>query len=173
MIRRQIPQPSAFTTNVRKLVETIFDGVLADIELQGARLSRENAERQSGARDGFFYKTDVYSHLDVRARKGAQFGSCHPSLYEQADALHDRKKNLHFEKTRTQQALALLLTDAKTMQEVRDALPEFLISYFPEFKGVSRTRPEAWTLEGKPEKQAQYLKLRGLMEYYLVMKLLY
>lgn len=159
--------------SARSLSDIIFDGVNTDTEAKCARISKENAALMPDAPDGFFCQKMLFTHTEKRVRSQAKFGSCHESILPKAMAMVQFVDRYKFEKIRTQQALAILLFGAQTPQDIRDALPEFLIPYVKELATLPRTREEAWTLEDRPLHKAQYVVLRDLIEFYLVNKLLY
>lgn len=83
------------------------------------------------------------------------------------------KKEVEFDRLRVKQALALLLKDVRTAQDLRDALPNQLAEMIDQIKGMERSRPEGFTLMTDPRKIKQYQKLREKIEFYTAARLLY
>ena len=136
----------------------------------------ENA-RLGGSKDGFLYHGQFFSGLDAKIRSKGEKGSLHPSLSDEVEAHIRDRKNVQFERALVKQTLVILLQNCRTGQDVYDALPnalhEALFVLVPEYRGLSRTRPEAWTIEDNERAKRQYAKLREKIEFYSVSKLLY
>lgn len=71
------------------------------------------------------------------------------------------------------QVLVNLLKPCMKKIEVRDALPECLVSFFQEFQGIARTREHGWTLKDKPVLYRQYRNIVPKIEMYYATSLIY
>ena len=133
----------------------------------------ENRSLSSEHYDGFFYQGQFYTDLDRSlAAKGTKT-SLHPSLVPSMERHIKDKKEVEFDRLRVKQALALLLKDVRTAQDLRDALPNQLAEMIDQIKGMERSRPEGFTLMSDPRKIKQYQKLREKIEFYTAARLLY
>lgn len=71
------------------------------------------------------------------------------------------------------QVLMNLLKPCVRKSEVRDALPECLVSFFPGLQGIVRTREHGWTLKDKPILYQQYKSILPKIEMYYATSLIY
>jgi len=71
------------------------------------------------------------------------------------------------------QVLINLLKPCIKKSEVRDALPECLVSFFPELQSIVRTREHGWTLKDKPILYEQYQHALSKIEMYYATSLIY
>lgn len=71
------------------------------------------------------------------------------------------------------QVLVNLLKPCVGRAEVRDALPECLVSFFQELQGITRTREHGWTLKDKPILYQQYKSILPKIEMYYATSLIY
>lgn len=71
------------------------------------------------------------------------------------------------------QILVNLLKPCVGRADVRDALPECLVSFFPELQGIARTREHGWTLKDKPMLYRQYINILPKIEMYYATSLIY
>jgi hypothetical protein len=157
---------------IQHLENFIFGAELRRLRRVEVELVSQN-KKLSGLSDGFFYKEVLYSDLDPSIRSRGTKGNLHPSLIPQAEAHYQDEKTIAFDRIRVKQALALLLRDCRSLQDVRDALPKSLRDgYFP-IQALERTREEGFTVKDNPRAYRQYLKLRDKIEFYNASKLLY
>lgn len=154
------------------LTEYIFAAEKKRLLRREVELVEEN-KKLSGPMDGFFYKGVLYSDLDHSIRARGKKGNLHPSLYEAVEAHYKDERETAFDKDRVRQALALLLKECRSLQDIRDALPNSLQDVIPGVREKQRTRPEAYTVVNNPRHYKQYLKLREKIEFYNAAKLLY
>jgi hypothetical protein len=157
---------------VDRLTTSIFSHEIARLTRREIELVRENA-RMGGAADGFFYRGILYSDLDPAVRAQGEKGNLNANLHLAMDDHLRDKGVVEFDRHRVRQALTLILQDTRSDQDVRDALPNALKDALPELQGLSRTRPEAYTVQGNPRAERQYQKLREKLEFYNAAKLIY
>ena len=117
--------------------------------------------------------TLFYTDLDRSLVAKGIKTSLHPSLVPSMERHTKDKKEVEFDRLRVKQALALLLKDVRTAQDLRDALPNQLTEMIDQIKGMERSRPEGFTLMTDPRKIKQYQKLREKIEFYTAARLLY
>ena len=158
---------------IRALTDALFSAEIKRLRKRELDLVTENRSLSSEHYDGFFYQGQFYTDLDRSlAAKGIKT-SLHPSLVPSMERHIKDKKEVEFDRLRVKQALALLLKDVRTAQDLRDALPNQLVEMIDQIKGMERSRPEGFTLMTDPRKIKQYQKLREKIEFYTAARLLY
>lgn len=125
------------------------------------------------------------AQVDVLSHQGESFagptagmgmrpliGPPHHSLVAQADLLVQRKKTLASDRKKIMNILGLMSRHARSLQDFRDLLPEMCSSLLPELGQFSRTREEAYSLQGNDRALRDYHTLRELIEFYAVSRLI-
>lgn len=109
----------------------------------------------------FTFNGAIYSAHTLTPTR--QYVSPLPSEYVELALEYSKKSSVVLnEIIRVNQLLGLITRDTKTLQDVRDALPEVLIKYLS-FGGLSRTREEAYTIKDNSMHMAQYEKTMNLI----------
>lgn len=158
---------------IKALTSALFMAETNRLKKRELELVAENRSLSSEHYDGFFYQGQFYTDLDrYIAAKGTK-ASLHPSLVPSMERHIKDKKEVEFDRLRVKQALALLLKDVRTAQDLRDALPNQLAEMIDQIKGMERSRPEGFTLMTDSRKIKQYQKLREKIEFYTAARLLY
>ena len=155
------------------LVSGLFSTEMQRLRKRELQIVVENRKLSGSQFDGFFYQGRYYTDLDKSiASKGIKSG-LHLSLAPSMEAHVRDEKEVKNDTHRVKQALALLLKDARTAQDLRDALPDQLAEMIDQIKSMPRMRPEGFTLMTDPRKYEQYRKLREKIEFYTATRLLY
>ena len=158
---------------IKALTSALFMAETKRLKKRELELVAENRSLSSEHYDGFLYQGQFYTDLDRSlAAKGIK-ASLHPSLVSSMEKHIKDKKEVEFDRLRVKQALALLLKDVRTAQDLRDALPNQLAEMIDQIKGMERSRPEGFTLMTDSRKIKQYQKLREKIEFYTAARLLY
>ena len=158
---------------IRALTDALFSAETKRLRKREFDLVAENRSLSSQHYDGFFFQGQFYTDLDKSlASKGIK-ASLHPSLVPSMERHIKDKKEVEFDRLRVKQALALLLKDVRTAQDLRDALPNQLAETIDQIRGMERSRPEGFTLMTDQRKIKQYQKLREKIEFYTAARLLY
>lgn len=150
------------------LVVHLFQREDKRIEVTTLGFVKQNEELTKG-NGGFFYAGDTYGTV-TRASPAIPV---HESLHTALDAFSKDRKQVVWDKLRIKQALQIALREARTLQDVRDSLPNGIAEFIDQIKDMPRTRKEGFLLIGNPRQHAQYFKLREKMEFYLAVRLLY
>lgn len=158
---------------IRALTDALFSAEIKRLRKRELDLVAENRSLSSEHYDGFFYQGQFYTDLDRSLAAKGNKTSLHPSLVPSMERHAKDKKEVEFDRLRVKQALALLLKDVRTAQDLRDALPNQLAEMIDQIKGMERSRPEGFTLMTDPRKIKQYQKLREKIEFYTAARLLY
>ena len=165
--------PTQINEIIKALTSALFMAETKRLKKRELELVAENRSLSSEHYDGFFYQGQFYTDLDRSlAAKGTK-ASLHPSLVPSMEKHIKDKKEVEFDRLRVKQALALLLKDVRTAQDLRDALPNQLAEMIDQIKDMERSRPEGFTLMTDSRKIKQYQKLREKIEFYTAARLLY
>lgn len=97
----------------------------------------------------------------------------HPDLYASGMEYVQDEKQTAQEFQQLWWRLSLLLKDSKSIQDIRDALPDTIVALFPELSALPRQRKEAWSFEDKPLQMVSYPKLAELLDFYVANRLIY
>jgi hypothetical protein len=124
---------------------------------------------------GFYYGALLISAEEGRLRQWARPATLAPELYPRAADLARERTYLDRDRKRAAMGFAVLLSGMEESQNVRDALPEYLVKALIKrghpLEDLPRSRPEAWPLAGDPRKEREYEKLRDLLSIYRMAEL--
>lgn len=166
-------QPGQINKVIDALIIELMKPESTRLKKRELELVRENRKVSSGNFDGFFYQGKYYTDLDKSvASKGIKSG-LHSSLVQSMEVFVSDEKIVKNDQHRMKQALALVLKDCRTAQDLRDALPNQLAEMIDQIKDLPRQRPEGFTLMADPRKLQQYQTLREKIEFYTATRLLY
>lgn len=152
-----------FTIDERNHIDDIVRTIIADnTKLTG--------------KDGFYWNGKVLSNVQMQRGMGTnhiQKSSIHPDLKERmldAQAQYDR---LALDRKKLQQGIAVLLRNAGTKEEIRNALPEIAVDVLDggRLKSIPRTEPELYTLTSDLHRK-QFKETEELMLYYLASRII-
>ena len=96
----------------------------------------------------------------------------HSSLTGQVDMLLRDQKIIDDQKAFIRQAIVQLLDPCYSVQDLRDALPDCLVSCVPTLSGFQRTRAEAYTIEDNPRAMKQYKQMLPNIQTYAAIRLI-
>lgn len=82
-------------------------------------------------------------------------------------------KNTEREHLRLRQGLAVLLSPCGSDQDIRDALPDVIVGFFPELNALPRFREEAWVFRDQPLKMHSHQQTVELLNFYACNQLIY
>jgi hypothetical protein len=145
-------------------------GQWIDRLVQQNRRAYEQTDLQGFIYNGVIYKETQQTVPDhLLNRRGL-----HHTLSSAMDAYLVDLTTLNRDKAFISQALAMLLDPCKTIQDIRDALPECLADTLGCISGRPRgDRPEAFTLDDNPRAKRQYEKILPRIQMYAVTRLIY
>lgn len=155
-----------FVAEERRLKAAIDALVVANNELQGQTLM------------GFFYNGDYFIHSKLLAGTGAGYkpvvkSTLHMSLNDQMQAHLKDRVAIKLDRDQIKQILYKLTYKCLSLQEVRDALPECLVSLVPEQAKLRREKRQGMFFFGDQRTERQFLMLLPKMELYAVSRFLY
>lgn len=120
--------------------------------------------------DGFIYGTKWFPGSMMYGQANQ---SLHSSLVPQAERLMTHLKNMDDNQKIMSQILGKLLESCPTMQDMRDELPEVIISLDPlMWSQLSRTRDPAQSIQSNPRALRQYQKVLDKVHTYCAMRYL-
>jgi hypothetical protein len=163
---------SPLFATVTFLLKTLFEREEAFLLKRQERMLVKN-RALGGSLDGFRHNGIIYSQLVGRMRAMGVYKSLHATLDGEMMMIVNDQKTLDFDKERIKMAFVLVLRDAKTFQDIRDALPNTVAELIPECRHLERCRPEAFTLADNPKSYTQYMTLREKVDFYVAARLLY
>lgn len=124
--------------------------------------------------DGFFFDGQVYTNKVGIPFKSLQKVGVHPSLKARVLEYKKQCRDIDADDARLSQGLAVLVRNAVTPQDFRDAVPDILLSLVPTTFGIHRlprNEPEGANLTTKLHKQ-QFEKTIDRVYFYLGSRLL-
>lgn len=126
--------------------------------------------------DGFMFRNKFYTDIPGHMiHKGNNF-QLHPSLVPELSAHFDKVEASYADRRTCEIGVSHLLGHGiQQNQDIRDALPNFMLEFVPELSSLKRTRPEAYNLMVLEDRKyyEKYQKCRPLLEFYTGLKLLY
>ena len=158
------------------LTKAIFEHEYKRLKKAEIKFVKEN-HSLGGSSDGFRYQGMIFTNLEGKLICKGNFSSLNEQLITAVEMHIKHFHTINFDRIRVHQALALVLRDAKSQQDIRDTLPECAVDVLRMGlrmgKDCPRTRPEAYTLVDNPRSFKQYVELREKIEFYLASKMLY
>ena len=138
-------------------------------------LNQRNKLLQRTKSDGFLFAGRFEFPAEINGARPtlAQRPALHTDLWPEMEDLikeRDRTKN---DLTYIRMILVRLIRDCKTPQEIRDALPDFLVPFFPPGKLLPRMQGELWTIRDDERAMNQYKQLEEKLALYAASRLIY
>jgi hypothetical protein len=123
---------------------------------------------------GFIYNGEIYKPLAANVPNHAiKRRGLHPTLMSNMDNYLKDLNTLTTDKSFISQSLFKILDPCENNQDIRDALPNCLVDTLPELQGISRGRPEAWSIEGDERATRQYQQMVPKIQMYASARLLF
>lgn len=162
---------SSDTRRIEHIVETLFEAETRRLQAALDRLVEQHQEETKSSLMGFMFNGDYYWHSRNRvlSRLPMMAWSLNDAML---DFLKD-EKTIMLDKQQIKQMLFNLVSLANSKQEVRDLLPECIISLVPELSKIPRDREVETLIEHHPRLLRQYSKALPKMKVYVVSRLMY
>jgi hypothetical protein len=158
---------------IDQICEILFQSEQRRIQTWIDQLIKQNMEFYPQVKfDGFLHDGVLYRG-SWTVKGPIPTKAIHASLWPEMDLLITGKKEIEQDEAFIRQTLFKLLYDCQTDQDVRDALPDCLVSILTFTNPLSRTRPAAYTIEGDQRALKQYQKMLPKIELYTATKLLF
>lgn len=135
------------------------------------RLCDRNQEVTRRPTQGFLYGGELYRRSTI-VGDIAERRCIDPVLFVEIDEYLADKKKLERDKQQIRQGMMMVMEPCKTLEEIRDALPECLVDCIPELKAIERDKPAAYTLQDERSIR-QFNKILPLMQIYSTARLVF
>ena len=155
---------------INDLVGRLFEAEFTHFKHQVNTLIDDNNKLLGVLLDGFQDNGVNYG------RDGNIVFDCRPlhrDLRARLNQLLSFRKTVELDRQLIHQILVKLVQPCQTQQDIRDALPECVVSLSPWLHMHARTREPAWTIQENPRDIRQYQKALARMETYSAMRFLY
>ena len=136
-------------------------------------LDKQNREIKGHSRHGFILGGTTYipkSSPFIPNSRGYP-GLCF-SLTGSANEFLKVVKQIQDDKQYISQIMHLLIAPCECAEDIRNALPESLVSLAPQLEALPRTNAEAYTLIGNDRAMRQYQLMIDKIDFYSAMRLL-
>jgi hypothetical protein len=138
-------------------------------------LNQKNRELTKAPSDGFLYggKFHLPATNTVTLAAVGHKSSLDPSLWEDAESFMSDQKTTKDDIQFIRQILFKLLGPCTSWQDIRDALPDFLVDTITETKNLPRLQKEAFTIQNDQRAIRQFEKLKEKLALYRAGRLMY
>src|SRR3569833_1989491 len=116
--------------NVTALLSFLFERELMHLNTRQSQVLVQHAAK-GGSKDGFRHMGMIYTTLAGEARKRGSYDRLVPALVPEMGSILTSRKVIENDQARIKQALTLVLRDAHSPQDMRDALPNCLQDLIP------------------------------------------
>jgi hypothetical protein len=158
------------------LVEKLFEAERRRLAGEINELNSRNKKLKNSTIDGFMYGGDFYAPFGVAMTvvgKGQAKQTLHFQLNNEMDAWVREQKSINDDQTLIKQMLFCLLKPCQSERDIRNALPECLVSLVQGLNQHPRADEAGYTLRGDERGLRQFNKLLPKMELYSATRLLY
>lgn len=154
------------------IVDDIFSADNKHLLKMKEEVVAENAQL-TGNGTGFLYQGEFITILDnPKSQRLAKKYPCHPEVQEAAGRYVRQRDKMRIHRRKVEQGLMIVLRDCKSLQDMRDALPDLLRNSHEKLKDLPRTRDEAYTIAEQPLKQVAYEDTVRLVYRHLASRML-
>ena len=128
-------------------------------------------------KSGFIYKDRFITYLPLKQIIHEKREPIDPSLVDEVESLMEMENQRNKEILLLRQGLSFIIRPCKTLQDVRDSLPDAIKSILPETRNLQRTREPTWAIEGQEIQMVlhaqQYAQVSDLINVYYINRLIY
>lgn len=147
---------------VIKLVNYICSFEINRIKKREQQLVAENRKLSDNAYDAFYFNGRVFTdHTSVKLKKMGIV----PSLVPAINQLNKETIINNNRQAQIRTGLKDILKECRTLQDIRDVLPNSLAEQIDQVKGMPRSRPDGFTVMHIPRRYARYQKMREEIEF--------
>jgi hypothetical protein len=140
-----------------------------------SKMNTKNKRLNDTKIDGFIHRGIYYIPKDavwIRVAKQSKT-ALHLSLIGEMESFLKDRQRVEDDRKLISQVLFNLLSPCRSNQDIRNALPNCLVSVMPELAKLPRTDSEAYTLQDNPRALRQYEMALLKMEVFVATQLLY
>ena len=157
---------------IKRIMAEVFSAEERRLSRIRDQLLQANKELHPKPHDGFRYRGETF--LPEFLVKGTRtWAPLHSSLIDDADDYLRDKEQVWSDRQMISQILYTLLINCNNLQDIRDALPEPLVSTLPELSHFKRTREPGFTILNSVRTKRQLDKMIGRIEFYTTARFLY
>lgn len=141
------------------MVEPVIQSLISfEADVINSRLGNLIAEnfRMGGSNNAFFYRGEFFSLSPRSSFKGIEVRPVARSLEPSVEIIVSRRKELSTMEQILRQTLAVVTRACRHIQDLRDALPDTLVSDIPTLSRLDRIRDEGDILADRPDIFLQY-----------------
>lgn len=151
---------------IDEIVTTLVEDERNILGEVGGELVAENA-KLGGDTYGFMIGGLRISHLQPAAQKGMRFRTIEEPLLKKGTEYLSDLKGYETKVKLLRQGLYTRCRDCKSMQEIRNAIPDLIKGAHSDIENLPRTEKEGWPTEDKPIQMFQFENLKGVCAYFL------
>lgn len=163
--------------NLPKIIEVLskvlFEAEFRRLESLIKKLNQQNRECSRLVQDGFVYGGITYVPKDSSMLvKGPKPALAFELTQDMEEFLQDQR-TIETDKKLIEQIFYNLLYQCNNLQEVRDALPECLVSLVPDLSKLPRHLNQGFTVQFGDRPYRQFMGILPKIEFYSATRLLY
>lgn len=163
------------TQIIEGLSKVLFEAEYRRLESSVKRLDQQNREILRHVSSGFMHNGVLYRPKDA-ATIAVGAGANPPLAWELLGSMNEflaDRKVIQTDQKLIEQTLYTLLYQCNDGQELRDSLPECLVSLVPALQSLNRCCNEGFIIRHDERAHRQYLKILPKIEFYSATRLMY
>lgn len=157
---------------LNSLTEVMFQAEYRRLATAIDRLVEQNDEIRKDPTKGFMFAGEVYRHSTSNTIH-KPWPMLAWSLNEEMEGWLKDSRAISLDRAQISQMLFKLTYMANDLQELRDTLPECLVSLVPQFSEMPRKFNQEFLIRHSPRDMKQFKKLLPKIELYAMTKLIY
>jgi hypothetical protein len=161
---------------VAPLKEKLFEPEKRRLNAVINDVNQNNKRLKSLTTDGFLFRGQFYRPTMgtvVISPKGDPKALLHSSLIELMEKWTKDKMMILEDSSLINQILFVLLHKCVALTEIRDALPECLVSLVPRLAGLQRQYVEAYTIVDDKKAYQRFIRMLPKIEFYAATRFIY
>jgi hypothetical protein len=161
---------------IQTLVAKLFEAEKRRLNQIIVTLNQQNKLLKEAQADGFMFGGQFYLPTTgslMVAGPGQAKTFLHKNLHEPMDLYLKDHKLTKDDEFYISQTLVKLLIPCRSLQDIRDALPECLVACLPELAKLSRRNEPGFTIQEDERALRQYEKILPKMQVYSAARMLY
>lgn len=165
-----------FTAITSALLETLFEAEDRRLNKILIQLNQDNKKLRDSKVDGFLYLGLPYLPKGISTVITGRTQckqALHAGLVEAMERYLEDRLVVKEDRGFIQQTLFQMTRPCKSVQDLRDTLPECLVNLRQDLARYPRTRNVAWTIQDNPRALRQYEKILPRIEFYSATRLIY
>ena len=170
----EMPNPeSSMYMLIKHMLSELFVAEKRRLDQAVANLIRQNNELYGKQNAGFLYYGEYYTASNFRTTTSKEKITLHDSLTEKIEWHIKDAKIIADDERLIGQIIFKLIDPCKTLQDIRDSLPDCLAMIIPDLARLPRHNEQGWSLRQNTRASKQFEKLLPKIEMYSAARLLY